>query len=107
MRVLQVQAHAVHQHGTAQRGAAQDSRGVVPLSRRQLMQGLMLSVGALAASPAPSTAVGIESIEFPSLPKEPQFLQDLKSSNQASLDAAEESFQNSELLRWVGASTIQ
>lgn len=71
-----------------------------PLSRRQALHGVLLGGALLTVVPQrPALADGLESVELPPLPSTPKFIDDLNKQNQAALDAAEESFQNSELLK--------
>lgn len=66
-------------------------------SRRKLLLGAStVGLGSLVSNPG--HAVGIESVDIPSFQR-PGFVDELNKRNQAALDAAEESFQNSELLK--------
>jgi hypothetical protein len=68
------------------------------ISRRQALGGLA-GLGLLTAYPGAGGAVGLESMDLPFSIEQPQFLKEKDLQNQKTLEAAEEQFQNSELLQ--------
>jgi hypothetical protein len=76
----------------------QDKPAMASLSRRQALGGLA-GLALLPACPRAAGAVGLESMDLPFSLEQPDFVKELSIQNQKVLDAAEDSFQNSELLK--------
>ncbi|PRW45085.1 hypothetical protein C2E21_6404 [Chlorella sorokiniana] len=81
-----------------QQQQAPAAAAAVPQRRRLLLAGLGTAALALRARPAAAAFPGIESVELPTVDV-PAAIAEKQARNQAVLDAAEKSFQESDLLR--------
>lgn len=87
-------AHTVRCEAQTQPQQPRQPPAAVPQRRRLLLAGLGAAALALPARPAAAAFPGIESIDLPAVDV-PAAIAEKQARNQAVLDAAEESFQNS------------